>query len=84
MHSRSSSKMLTIFQVLTGSFAIRLLTLSERGIYPAFLAKELSTKAPNFSKWAAEVANHPSVTSIFDGDFAVKYTKKRIDNARAS
>jgi glutathione S-transferase len=54
------------------------------GVYPASFGKEVTAKAPNFYKWAQEVAKHPSVTSIFDEDAILKHTRARIANNRAS
>jgi glutathione S-transferase len=46
-------------QVLTGSFVLRLYTLPKYGFVPESLLKGLAEKAPNFDKWAKEVAKHP-------------------------
>lgn len=73
-----------VSQVLTGSFVVRIVSLLKAGVYPAALGKELASKAPNFNRWAQEVARHPSVTSIFDEDFIVKFTKTRIASNRSS
>jgi glutathione S-transferase len=58
--------------------------LAKAGIYLARLTEELPVKAPNFSKWAHEVSKHPSVTSIFDEDVFLRYTRARIEKARAA
>ncbi|KAL1858943.1 hypothetical protein VTK73DRAFT_7727 [Phialemonium thermophilum] len=71
-------------QVLTGSFVIRLLTLSKEDIYPEVLAKELPEKAPNFTRWAQKVSAHPSVTNIYDAEAITRATKARIAKARAA
>jgi glutathione S-transferase len=78
------SDKLTQAEVLTGSFVIRLVVLSKAGLYPSKLSSSLAEQAPNFWKWAENVAAHPSVTSIFDEEKVVASTKARIAKARAS
>jgi glutathione S-transferase len=78
------SNQLTMAEVLTGSFAIRLVTLSRAGLYNSALSSSLAEKAPNFWKWAENVAAHPSVRSIFDEEKIIASTKARIAKARAS
>ncbi|OIW30762.1 thioredoxin-like protein [Coniochaeta ligniaria NRRL 30616] len=75
---------LTLAEVLTGSFAIRIVSFLKAGLYPASLGEAISTKAPNFDKWVHEVAKHPSVTSIYQEDVVVKFTKARLASNRAS
>lgn len=76
------SDKLTQAEVLTGSFAIRLVALSKHGIYPDHLLSSLSEQAPNFTKWAKVVAVHPSVTSIFDEEKIIPRTRARIAKIR--
>ena len=71
-------------QVLTGSFVIRIVSLLKAGVYPAAFGEELSSKAPNFYRWAQEVARHPSVTSIYNEDYILKFTKDRLASNRSS
>ena len=78
------SARLTMAEVLTGSFVIRLVTLMRAGLYPSQLAAELEEKAPNFWTWAQKVAAHPSVTKIFDEEKIIAGTKARIARARAA
>jgi glutathione S-transferase len=78
------SDKITLAEVLTGSFAIRLVTLLKAGVYPSKLGSSLSERAPNFWKWAEAVAAHPSVTSIFDEQKIIASTKARIAKAKAS
>lgn len=69
-------------QALTGSFVIRLVTLSKAGVYPASLGTSLAEKAPKFWAWAQAVAAHPSVSSIFDSKKIIENTKARLAKAR--
>jgi len=78
------SKDITLAEVLTGSFVIRLVRLSNAGIYPAKLSGLVAEKAPGFWKWAQAVSEHPSVTSIFNEEAIVASTKARIAKARAA
>jgi len=75
---------ITIAEVLTGSFVIRLVKLSKAGLYPSKLSSSIAERAPNFWRWAEKVAEHPSVTSIFDEEKIIASTKARIAKARAS
>jgi len=75
---------ITLAEVLTGSFVIRLVSLSKAGIYPSKLSSSIAERAPNFWKWAEKVAAHPSVTSIYDEERIIASTKARIAKARAS
>lgn len=78
-----ASDKLTMAEILTGSFVIRLVSLSKAGLFPSTLTDSLSGKAPNFWKWAQNVAKHPSVTSIYDEDKIIASTKARMAKARA-
>jgi glutathione S-transferase len=48
------------------------MALSKHGVYPKSLIKLIEEKAPNFHKWAAAVARHPTVASVFDEDVIVQ------------
>jgi glutathione S-transferase len=78
------SDKITQAEVLTGSFVIRLVTLSKAGIYPSNLTSSIAERAPNFWKWAEKVAVHPSVTNIYDEQAIIESTKARIAKARAA
>ncbi|KAI0467643.1 glutathione S-transferase domain-containing protein [Xylaria cf. heliscus] len=72
------SDKLTLAEVLTGSFVIRLWTWPKYGLLPQSLIDELSAKAPNFARWAEAVSNHPSVNGIFDAEGTATRTKQRL------
>jgi glutathione S-transferase len=71
-------------QVLTGSFAIRLKSLTTAEVYTKALWTAIQEKAPNFAKWVEAVSVHPSVTSIYDEKVIIEGTRARIAKARAN
>ncbi|KAH8670798.1 glutathione S-transferase domain-containing protein [Xylariales sp. PMI_506] len=50
------SSSITLAEVLTGSFVLRLRAFIQHGIVPASLSTSLAEKAPNFDKWSKAVA----------------------------
>lgn len=78
------SSRITLAEVLTGSFVIRLLSLSKAGIYPTNFLGLIESQAPNFWKWAKAVSVHPSVIGIYDESAIIEGTKARIGKARAA
>ncbi|KAI3319566.1 thioredoxin-like protein [Xylariaceae sp. AK1471] len=74
----NGSDKLTLAEVLTGSFVIRLTTWPKYGLFPENLFKEISAKAPNFIRWAEAVSKHPSVNGIFDEESTALRTKQRL------
>ncbi|KAJ6783205.1 hypothetical protein PWT90_01245 [Aphanocladium album] len=78
------SKTLTLAEVLTGSFLLRLFALTKHGVVTDSLTKDLPAKAPNFYKWASKVVEHPSVTSIWDEDKVVAGTRARLEKLKAA
>ncbi|AEO61124.1 hypothetical protein MYCTH_2310989 [Thermothelomyces thermophilus ATCC 42464] len=78
------SDKLTLAEVLTGSFVIRLKAVTQANIYPKSIWAAIEEKAPNFRKWAEAVIAHPSVTSIWNEEKVLEITKTRLEKARAS
>ncbi|KAK0634040.1 thioredoxin-like protein [Immersiella caudata] len=76
------SEKLTQAEVLTGSFALRLVSLTKAGVYPTQLWDEVEKQAPNVAKWAKAVAAHPSVNGIYNEQAVIEGTKKRIAKIR--
>ncbi|EAQ90069.1 hypothetical protein CHGG_06688 [Chaetomium globosum CBS 148.51] len=72
------SDKITLAEVLTGSFVIRLKVLSAAGVYPKSIWAQIEAKTPNFLKWVNVVAAHPSVKSILDEKSLVEGTKAKI------
>lgn len=68
---------LTMAEVLTGSFVLRLVTLPKPDVYPAGLIEAIQARAPTFWKWAEEVSKHPSVTGVYDVKVVTEGMKKR-------
>ncbi|KAM3430782.1 hypothetical protein NHJ13734_007595 [Beauveria thailandica] len=77
------SKTLTLAEVLTGSFLLRLFALPKHGVVTDSLVRELPTKTPNFYKWASRVIEHPSVTGIWNEEKVVAGTKARLEKLKA-
>ncbi|ORY65109.1 uncharacterized protein BCR38DRAFT_408852 [Pseudomassariella vexata] len=77
------SEKLTLAEVLIGSFIIRLYTFPKHGLLSQTLLSDLAEQAPNFDKWAKVVAQHPSVTGIYNEQEVVDTTKARLAKARA-
>jgi glutathione S-transferase len=73
---------LTAKQALTAPFIIRVYAFAKADVLPQSLLSGLEA-LPNFSKWAAEVIKHPSVTYIWNEDAIVAGTKKRIESQKA-
>jgi len=79
------SSELTLAEVLTGSFILRLYASPKYGILPEGLSATLAEKAPSFDKWAKAVIAHPSVTAgIWDEEKVAVRTKERLAKLRAS
>ncbi len=53
------SDKITLAEVLTGSFIIRLLSLANAGVYPASLLSGLEEKTPKFLAWAQDRSRPP-------------------------
>ncbi len=83
-YKEKERKLISILQVLTASFAIRIKGLAAAGIYPAALWTAIEEKAPNFRKWLDAVSVHPSVTYIYDEQAIIEGTKARIAKLKAS
>lgn len=78
------SSKITMAEVLTGSFILRLISFSKAGIFPAKTATAIAEQAPNFWKWAQATAAHPNVNAIYDEDKVIAATSARIAKMRAS
>ncbi|KAI5464913.1 thioredoxin-like protein [Mariannaea sp. PMI_226] len=75
---------ITLAEVQTGPFVLRLFALSKHGVIPTRVTERLQQDAPNFFRWAQEVVKHPSVLSIFNEEAIVEGTKKRQAKIRAA
>ncbi|KAI0015754.1 thioredoxin-like protein [Xylariomycetidae sp. FL0641] len=78
------SETLTLAEVLTGPFIVRLWTAPRQGLLPAQFVQGLSERVPNFCRWAEEVAKHPSVTAIFDEKAVALRSKQRAAAMKAA
>ncbi|KAH6710870.1 glutathione S-transferase domain-containing protein [Leptodontidium sp. MPI-SDFR-AT-0119] len=69
------SDKLTLAEVLTASFIIRLFSLTKYGVLHQSTVSALSERTPNFYTWAQAVIRHRSVTSIYDESAIVQGIK---------
>ncbi|KAF2830689.1 thioredoxin-like protein [Ophiobolus disseminans] len=76
------SSKVTLAEVLTAPFILRVYALSRHGLLPQALVDGVD-KLPNFSKWAAEVIKQESVTYIWDEESTIEGTKKKIESLKA-
>ncbi|OQU94092.1 Glutathione S-transferase, domain-containing protein [Cladophialophora immunda] len=79
------SNRLTLAEVLTGPFLLRVLTLPNyEQLVPSFVPKALEDGAPNFWTWTRAVAAEKSVTAAWDEELVVRRTLERIDKMRTA
>jgi len=78
------SERLTLAEVQTGSFILRLLAYPKGGLAPKSLLTNLEKKAPAFWKWANAVVKEKSVNYIWDEQRIVEKTKFRLANTAAA
>ncbi|CAK7231355.1 hypothetical protein SCUCBS95973_007882 [Sporothrix curviconia] len=78
------SERLTLAEVLTGSFVVRLVALTKSGVWPSNIPALAAKQTPAFWAWAQAVAAHPSVTGIFNEDVITASTKARLAKQRAA
>jgi len=71
------SKEITLAEVLTASFIIRIYDFADDVIFPKSLPTALD-KLPNFSKWAKTCITHDSVTFIWDKEERIQREHKRL------
>ncbi|ORY13023.1 glutathione-S-transferas-like protein omega 1 [Clohesyomyces aquaticus] len=77
------SDKLTLAEALIAPFILRIYALGNNtDLIPKSLIKGFNG-LPNFSKWAAEVVKHPSVTYIWDEKAILEGTKKKIAQLKA-
>ncbi|KAG9246721.1 thioredoxin-like protein [Calycina marina] len=76
---------LTLAEVQTGSFILRLLAYPKyEGLLPASLIMRYEEETPNFWKWANAVVKEESVNYIWDEAKVAASSKAKIDRARAA
>lgn len=72
---------LILWQAWTAPFILRIYTFAKNGILPQSVISGLDAH-PNFSKWAAEVIKHDSVTYIWNEKVMVEGMRKRLASAK--
>ncbi|KAH8593022.1 thioredoxin-like protein [Bisporella sp. PMI_857] len=75
---------LTLAEVLTGSFVLRLLAFPKYDLLPASVLTGLESKAPAFWKWANAVVKEESVNYIWDEEKVVEGTQARLAKLAAA
>jgi len=75
------SKEMTLAEVQTASFILRLYDFADDTIFPSSIPKALD-KLPNFSKWAKACIAHNSVTYIWDKELRRQNVRDRLPQAR--
>ncbi|KAF5011838.1 hypothetical protein FDECE_2070 [Fusarium decemcellulare] len=76
------SNKVTLAEALVASFVIRLRSLGNNGLLFKDAVNELSTQAPNFTKWANVLEKTPSIFDIFDESIWISKIGERITAAR--
>ncbi|KAI9733832.1 MAG: hypothetical protein M1818_007099 [Claussenomyces sp. TS43310] len=72
------SKTITLAEVQTGSFVLRLLDFSKYGLLSTDTAQQLEAKAPNTYKWAQAVAANSSVNHIWKAQDSAEGMKAKL------
>lgn len=78
------SERLTLAEVQTGSFVLRLLSFPKYDILPKSILTGFEEKCPNFLKWAKAVVAEDSVNFIWDEEQVASRTKARIAKMAAA
>jgi len=76
------SSKLTLAEVQTGSFILRIVDFPKYGLFPASFLSDLESRAPNFYKWANAVVAEKSVNHIWDAEGVATRTKRRFQAAQ--
>ncbi|KIY48779.1 putative glutathione S-transferase [Fistulina hepatica ATCC 64428] len=80
------SLQITLAEVLTGPFLLRLLDFSKPsiGLLPQGLATAIAQRIPAFHAWAQRVVKEKSVNYIWDAERAAKKTNVKIEAKKAA
>jgi glutathione S-transferase len=76
------SPKLTFAEAIVAPFILRIYAFAKHGLLPKSVTSGFN-ELPNFSKWAAEIIKHDSVTYIWDEKSAVEGTKRRLASLKA-
>ena len=76
------SSRLTFAEAIVAPFILRIFAFAKHGLLPKSVTEGLNG-LPNFSKWAAEVVKHDSVTYIWDEEKNVENSKKKFASLKA-
>ncbi|KAL7276543.1 hypothetical protein RUND412_000466 [Rhizina undulata] len=75
------SKQLTLAEVLTGSFVLRIYAFSKAGLLPTSIVDKLSENK-TWQSWADAVRANESVVAIFDEEENVRFAKERMTKGK--
>ncbi|KAH6684811.1 thioredoxin-like protein [Plectosphaerella plurivora] len=79
-----SAEHLTLVEVLTGPFLLRVLKYPNHNmLVPARLLDDIQQTAPKFWEWAQAVTSQPSVLSVWDEDLVVTRTLEKVEKQRS-
>ncbi|OLN86997.1 Protein LigF [Colletotrichum chlorophyti] len=78
------SDKVTLVEVLTGSFTLRVFSFANAGLIPKSILTSLEQRTPNFYKWAQTVNSTPSVNKIYNEEEVVSKVKQRVASIRAA
>ncbi|RQM07828.1 hypothetical protein DH86_00000709 [Scytalidium sp. 3C] len=78
------SSRLTLAEVQTGSFLLRVLSLPKTGLVPTSFVSALEKRTPAYFKWANAVVKEKSVNYIWNEEAVSTRTRKRIEKMKAS
>ncbi|WQF79499.1 Putative glutathione S-transferase, Thioredoxin-like superfamily, glutathione transferase family [Colletotrichum destructivum] len=78
------SDKVTLAEVLTGSFTLRLFSFAKHELVPKTILSSLEERAPAFYKWAQVVNATPSVNGIYNEEVVVEKTRERISSMKAA
>jgi len=77
------SSKLTLAEVQTGSFLLRVVTFPKYDLLPSSFLETLQDKTPAFYKWASAVVKEKSVNYIYNEEAVAKGTKARFAKLNA-
>ncbi|RFU27034.1 hypothetical protein B7463_g9298, partial [Scytalidium lignicola] len=78
------SSKLTLAEVQTGSFLLRVLSSPKYGLFPTNFISTIQARTPNFYKWASTVVKEKSVNYIYDEEGVAVRTKSRVEKMKAA
>ncbi|KAF4946802.1 hypothetical protein FSARC_14112 [Fusarium sarcochroum] len=78
----AGSDKVTLVEALVASHVIRLRSLGRRGIVLSSAVDDLTSRAPNFTKWGNTLESTPSIIGIFDEGIWISRIGEKVKAAR--